>query len=396
MQVGTAQAHHSACAVLRRKGPLVKAKYPSLLCYAPLRIIPLSLTWQGRLLREEPMTNSPGQPLRIALDAMGGDFGPPETVAAAVAAVTAGQGRIAVLLVGDPEAVQPELERQGGQGLPIKLVPSEGVILDSESPLQALRAKPKSSTVVGVGMVKEGIADAFVTMGSTGAAMAASALLLGLMEGLERPALGGPIIGYAPKTVIIELGSSIDCRPSQLVDFAALGVTFSRAFLEVPDPRVGLLSVGAEESKGNRQTREAFPLFQASGLNFVGNVEGHDLSADKADVIVCDGFVGNILLKTLEGLGEGLSRYVTERLAGHVSEADATAIGQEVYHLLNRTEHNGGGPLFGVKGNVIVGHGRTKATGIAQAINTAVRVFEMGLAGKMEEELNSLRSRIAG
>ncbi len=341
------------------------------------------------------MTNSPAQPLRIALDAMGGDYGPPETVAAAVAAVTEGRGRVAVLLVGDPEAVQPELERQAGQGLPIKLIPSEGVILDSESPMQALRAKPKASALVGVGMVKEGIADAFVTMGSTGATMAASALLLGMMEGLERPALGGPIIGYAPNTVLIELGSSIDCRPSQLVDFAALGVAFSRTYLEVAEPRVGILSVGEEESKGNRQTREAFALFQASGLNFVGNVEGHDLGAGKADVVVCDGFVGNILLKTIEGLGDGLSKYITERLSGHVSGEDAAAIGRDLYDLLNRTEYNGGGPLFGIKGNVVVGHGRSSAAGIARAVNTAARLCETGLNGKMEEELNALRSRTA-
>lgn len=327
---------------------------------------------------------------------MGGDYGPQETVAAAIAAVSEGRGRVAVLLVGDADAVQPEIERLGGGGLPIKLVPSEGVILDSESPLQALRAKPKASAVVGVGMVKEGMADAFVTMGSTGAAMAASALLLGMMEGLERPALGGPILGYAPTTVFMELGSSIDCRPSQLVDFAALGVAFSRTYLEVADPRVGILSVGTEESKGNRQSKEAFPLFQASGLNFVGNLEGHDLGGDKADVIVCDGFVGNILLKTVEGLGVDISRYVKDRLASHLSEADATAISQDVYDLLNRTEYNGGGPLFGVKGNVIVGHGRAKSHGIARAVNTAVRVCETGLAAKMEEELNTLRARTAG
>ncbi|MCY4624422.1 MAG: phosphate acyltransferase PlsX [Chloroflexi bacterium] len=341
------------------------------------------------------MTNSPGQPLRIALDAMGGDYGPPETVAGAVAAVTEGRGRVAVLLVGDADAVQPEVDRQGGGGLPIKVIPSEGVILDSESPLQALRAKPKASAVVGVGMVKEGIADAFVTMGSTGAAMAASALLLGMMEGLERPALGGPILGYAPTTVFMELGSSIDCRPSQLVDFAALGVAFSRTYLDVTDPRVGILSVGTEEGKGNRQSREAFPLFQASGLNFVGNLEGHDLGSDKADVVVCDGFVGNILIKTIEGLGEDLARYVTGRLASHLSEADAAAVGQDIYYLLNRIEYNGGGPLFGIKGNVIVGHGRARANGISRAVHTAVRVCETGLAGKMEEELNSLRTRTA-
>lgn len=341
------------------------------------------------------MANSPAQPLRIALDAMGGDYGPPETVAAAVAAVTEGHGRVAVLLVGDPDAVQPELNRQAGPGLPIKLIPSEGVILDSESPMQALRAKPKASALIGVGLVKEGIADAFVTMGSTGATMAASALLLGMMEGLDRPALGGPILGYAPGTVLIELGSSIDCRPSQLVDFAAMGVAFSRTYLEVADPRVALLSVGEEESKGNRQTREAFPLFQASGLNFVGNVEGHDLGAGKADVIVCDGFVGNILLKTIEGLGESLSRYVTERLAGHLSAEEAAAIGRDLYDVLNRTEYNGGGPLFGIRGNVVVGHGRAGAPGIARAVNTAARLCEINLVGKMEEELNALRSRIA-
>lgn len=341
------------------------------------------------------MTNSHAQPLRIALDAMGGDYGPQETVAGAVAAVTEGKGRVAVLLVGDPAEVQPELDRQGADRLPIKLIPSEGVILDGESPMQALRAKPKASCVVGVGMVKEGIADAFVTMGSTGATMAASALLLGMMEGIERPALGGPFIGLAPKTVVIELGSSIDCRPSQMLDFAALGVAFSRTYLEVPDPRVGILSVGEEESKGNRQTRDAYPLFQASGLNFVGNIEGHDLGADKADIVVCDGFVGNILLKTIEGLGDGLSRYMAERLKGHVPAEEAGAISQDLYDLLNRTEYNGGGPLFGIKGNVVVGHGRAKAAGIARAVSTAARLCETGLIAKMEEELNALRARTA-
>ncbi len=341
------------------------------------------------------MTNSHTQPFRIALDAMGGDYGPKETVAGAVAAVTEAKGRVAVLIVGDPAEVQPELDRHGGDRLPIKLVPSEGVILDGESPMQALRAKPKASCIVGVGMVKEGIADAFVTMGSTGATMAASALLLGMMEGIERPALGGPFIGLAPRTVIMELGSSIDCRPSQLLDFAALGVAFSRTYLEVSDPRVGILSVGAEEGKGNRQSRDAYPLFQDSGLNFVGNVEGHDLGEDKADVVVCDGFVGNILLKTIEGLGDGLSRYMAERLKGHVAQDEADAISRDLYDLLNRTEYNGGGPLFGIKGNVVVGHGRANAAGIARAVNTAARLCEIDLVAKMEEELNSLRARTA-
>jgi len=337
------------------------------------------------------MTSAPTQLLRVALDAMGGDYGPQETVAGAVMAVAA--GGLQVLLVGDPAAIQPEIDRHAAGDLPLKIIPSEGVIADGESPLQALRAKPKASAIVGVGLVKEGLADTFVTMGSTGAAMAASALLLGLMEGIERPALGGPMYGLAPKTVLLELGSSIDCRPSQLLDFAALGVAFSRAYLEVPNPRVALLSVGSEESKGNKQTREAFALFQQSSLNFIGNVEGHDLAVETADVIVCDGFVGNILLKTLEGLGDTLSAYMKTRLSALLPEADATAVSRDVYDLLNRTEHTGGGPLFGVKGNIIVGHGRARASGIAGAINTAKRLSEISLIAKMEEELASLRSR---
>ena len=339
------------------------------------------------------MTSASTQSFRVSLDAMGGDFGPPETVAGAVAAVSA--GGVHVLLVGDPDAIQPEIERHSAQNLPLTIVPSEDVIRDGESPLQALRAKPKASVIIGVGLVKQGLADAFVTMGSTGAAMAASAFGLGMMPGIERPGLGGPMYGLAPHTVLIELGSSIDCRPAQLINFAALGVAFAKTYLEIPNPRVALLSVGSEETKGNKQTKEAFPVFQQSGLNFVGNVEGHDLAVNTADVVVCDGFVGNILLKTLEGLGDTLAAYMKERLSGLLPEADAAAVSQDVYDLLNRTEHTGGGPLFGIKGNVVVGHGRAHASGIAGAIATAKRLGELSLTAKMEEELAAIRASVA-
>ena len=339
------------------------------------------------------MTSASTSPFRVSLDAMGGDFGPSETVAAAVAAVAAGD--LHVLLVGDPTEIQVEIERHSAQDLPLTIVPSEDVIRDGESPLQALRAKPKASAIIGVGLVKEGLADAFVTMGSTGAAMAASAFGLGMMPGIERPGLGGPMYGLAPKTTLIELGSSIDCNPTKLLNFAALGVAFARTYLDVTNPRVALLSVGSEETKGNKQTKEAFPVFQQSGLNFIGNVEGHDLAVNTADVIVCDGFVGNILLKAMEGLGVSLAAYMKERLSGLVSEADAAAVSQDIYDILNRTEHTGGGPLFGVKGNVIVGHGRARAIGIAGAIATAKRLGELSLTSKMEEELATIRASVA-
>ena len=335
------------------------------------------------------MTNYNARAFRVSLDAMGGDFGPSETVPAAIEAVASKD--LEVLLVGDPKEIQAEITRYSAQALPLQIIPSEGVIRDDESPLQALRAKPKASAVIGVGLVKEGLADAFVTMGSTGAAMAASAFGLGLMEGIDRPALGGPIYGLAEKTVLIELGSSIDCNPTKLLNFAALGVAFARTYLDIENPRVALLSVGSEANKGNKQMKETFPVFQQSGLNFIGNVEGHDVVSDTADVIVCDGFVGNILLKAFEGIGDTLATYMKQRLSGLLSDADASSVSQDVYDLLNRTEHTGGGPLFGIKGNVIVGHGRARATAISGAIATAKRLGEISLTAKMQEELASIQ-----
>ena len=239
--------------------------------------------------------------VRIAVDAMGGDNAPGEVVAGAVAA--AREGGVQILLVGDPEQVQAELARHDASRLPIMPVPSEGIILEGEPPAMALRQKPRASILVSTGLVKQGKAHASVTMGSTGAAMAAAAVVLGLSEGVDRPALGGPVVGVSPNTFIIDLGTNVDCRPAQMLSFAVIGDVFARQFWGVERPRVALLSVGEESGKGNRQVREVTELLEKSGLNFIGNVEGNDLSADKAEVVVCDGFVGNIVMKLTEGLG---------------------------------------------------------------------------------------------
>ena len=326
--------------------------------------------------------------VRIAVDAMGGDFAPEETVKGAISA--AAQGGVQILLAGDPEAIQTELARNQAGNLPIVPVPSQGVIEEGEPPIQALRQKPRASVVVAAGLVKEGKADALVSMGSTGATMAASAFALGLMDGIERPALGGPIIGLAPNTVILDVGSNLDCRPSQLLRFGALGAAFARTYLGTANPRVALLSVGAEEGKGNRQVKEAFEVFQASGLNFVGNVEGNDLAAGRADVVVCDGFVGNVVMKLAEGLGEALAGHLKTRLAELLPSEETEKVGQEVFDLLNRAERAGGGPLFGVKGIAVVGHGRAQASAVARAIQTARHAIEVNLLQSMEEELTRL------
>lgn len=314
----------------------------------------------------------------IALDAMGGDFGPKETVRGAVMA--AAKGVVNVLLVGDEQAVQQELDSQDAAGLAIQVVPSEGVIVEGEHPARALLSKPRSSIAVCAGLLKEGKADAFVSMGSTGASMAASVLALGLFPGLARPALGGPFIGLAPKTTIIDIGANIDSKPEQLLNFGALGASFQRVYMGTANPRVGLLSVGSEEGKGNKQVQEAFPLFKASGLNFVGNIEGNDIFADRADVVVCDGFVGNVLLKYTEGLAEAAARSLARALG-----PDSEAV-RQIKGLVSVDEH-GAGPLFGVQGLAMAGHGRTLGEGIATAIALAQRCLDIDLVGHMREDL---------
>jgi glycerol-3-phosphate acyltransferase PlsX len=323
-------------------------------------------------------------PIRVAVDAMGGDYAPGETVKGAMAALE--MNNIELLLVGDAGAVAEELNKFDLEGKTVEIVPSVGKISDDEHPMHAFRQKPEASIIVGTKLVKAGQADVLVSLGSTGASMATAALVLGMMEGLERPCIGGPFLGLAPRTVLMDLGSNVDCRPSQLLNFAALGSVFAHRFLGTENPRVALLSVGAEKSKGNRQVQESYQLFEESHLNFVGNVEGMDFFNDRADVIVCDGFVGNILIKFTEGMGTALGGYLGRLLSPYMSEEQMKGVFNELWQTTN-LPRTMGGPLFGVNGAVIVGHGSSRADGVAGAINTAVHYVEMGLLDSMQEEL---------
>ena len=325
--------------------------------------------------------------VRVAVDAMGGDYAPHETVKGAVAALE--QNAMELLLVGDPEPVQAELDRYDRHGKSARVVPSRGLIGDDEHPLHAFRQKPDASVIVATKLVKDGQADVVVSLGSTGASMGTAALVLGMMEGLERPCIGGPFLGLAPRTILMDLGSNVDCRPSQLLNFAALGSVFAHRFLGTDNPRVALLSVGSEKSKGNRQVQESYQLFEESHLNFVGNVEGMDFFGDKADVIICDGFVGNILIKFTEGMGTALGGYLSRQLSAYMTEEQM----RDVFNSLWRTTNLPrvmGGPLFGVNGAVVVGHGSSKSEGVAGAIGTAVRYVQMGMVESMREELQEI------
>ena len=245
--------------------------------------------------------------VRVAVDAMGGDYAPEETVSGAVE--SARKGVAHVMLVGDPDKVQAELAKHETDGLPISTYPSEGVVVEGDSPATVLRQKRRASILVATNRVKKGEADAVVTMGSTGAAMASAAILLGVIKGIERPALGGPIIGLAPRTAIIDLGTNVDCKPTQLLGFAVIGHVFAQQFWGTKEPRVATLSVGAEAGKGNQLVKDASELISSSSLNFVGNIEANELVDGKVDVAVCDGFVGNVVMKLTEGLGRAMSEH---------------------------------------------------------------------------------------
>ena len=340
------------------------------------------------------MPKEPGpisSPVRVVVDAMGGDYGPEETVSGALQALRA--DNIELILVGAAEEVQAQLTGRDTAGKRVEVVASEGKIEDEEHPIQALRHKPQASILVATHLLGSGKADALVSMGSTGASMASAVLVLGLMEGLERPCIGGPFLGLAPRTVLLDMGSNVDCRPTTLLNFGALGAVFARKFLDIPDPTVALLSVGAETAKGNRQVQESYHLFQESYLNFIGNVEGMDFFTQRADVIVCDGFVGNILMKYTEGFGTALFPFLREQLSSRLNPQEVEEIAASLWELTN-LPRTMGGPLFGVNGAVVLGHGSCKADGVAGAINTATRCVQSDLVQSMREELFRMNSQL--
>jgi len=327
--------------------------------------------------------------VKVAVDAMGGDYAPVEIVKGAVQA--ARRGGVEIILVGPLARLEEELASYDWKGLPIKLHDAPQFIRDGEPPAVALRAKPNASVMVAARLVREGEADAALSMGHTGAVMIAARWAFGNIEGMERPVGGGVPFGLAPRTVVLDLGPNVDCKPRQFVQFAVLGVAYARCLLGLDSPTVALLANGSEEGKGNRQSREAYQLLQKSGLNFIGNVEGWDLLSDRANVIVCDGFVGNVLLKFGEGLGAALARWLRERLASLLPSTEIQRLTDELQEMMDIEKRFGGVPLLGVKGVMVVGHGRCRASGIEKAIGQARLAVESHLIETMEEELAKIR-----
>lgn len=327
---------------------------------------------------------------KVVVDAMGSDHAPQAEIDGALAA-TRDLG-IGVILVGQPEKVIPELRRcrWRGQGdLGIEFVEAEEVIGMDEPVATAVRRKKKSSLRIGTKLVIEGRADGFVSAGNTGAAMATAKMVIGMLPGVDRPALAAmiPTKGSRP-TLLLDVGANAECKAFHLAQFAIMGDAYCRAVLGTAKPSVGLMSIGEEEAKGNDLTKEAFPLLrELSSLNFVGNVEGRDVFTGAVDVIVTDGFTGNVMLKLSEGLTEAmLSMIKRELIASAMTRAGAMLAKPAFRNIKKRLDYAeyGGAPLLGVRRIVMIGHGRSNARAIRNAIRS-VKEFSEHRAGERIE-----------
>lgn len=320
--------------------------------------------------------------MRIALDAMGTDDAPSVEVAGAVSAVSADPD-LQVLLVGDEAVVAESLKRYPNSRR-IGVVHAPERITSADSPARALRRRPRSSIGVGLALQKSGDADAFVSAGSTGAVMAASLLVLRSMAGVDRPTVGALLPTSKGPTLLADSGANIECRPRQLLQFARLGAIYMQDLLGVARPRVGLLNVGAEPTKGPEMVLEAHRLLARSDLRFVGNVEGRDIIHHPCDVLVCDGFVGNVLLKFYESV----AGFLVHKLRSRMDPDRLDAGIEEVFRMFDYTER-GGAPLLGVNGVSIICHGGSPPKAIGAAIGVAARAVRRDMVAHMARDLAS-------
>ncbi|MFH1576136.1 MAG: phosphate acyltransferase PlsX [Candidatus Margulisiibacteriota bacterium] len=325
--------------------------------------------------------------VRIALDAMGGDFAPAEIVKGAVLASQ--ELSVEIILVGDPQKVGQELQKYKDKGkLPV--VAASEVIGMDESPAQAVKQKKDASINVAVSLVKEGKADAIVSAGNTGALMAASLFKLGRIPGIERPAIAGEFPLPAGKVILLDLGANVDCKAKHLQQFALMGSLYAKHTMHIENPRVGLLNIGEEKEKGNELTREAWPLLKELPINFIGNVESKEILQGKADVIVCDGFVGNLILKFGESLGASVFQMLKSELSkGVMNKIGLAFLLPALFRLRKKVTYDdyGGAPLLGIAGTVFKAHGRAKAPAIKNAIRETVEAVNGDMTSKLRENL---------
>jgi glycerol-3-phosphate acyltransferase PlsX len=329
--------------------------------------------------------------LTIAVDAMGGDNAPKAEIEGAIRA--ASELDLRVILVGQEDVVRQELAKHArADSLPIEIRHAAEVITMEDSAAKVVRSKKNSSIHLAARLVRDGEADGFVSAGNTGAVMATAKMIQGMIRGVERPALASafPTLKGTP-VVVVDVGANVDSTPAMLAQFAVMGEIYSRYIFKIRSPRVGLLSIGEEEHKGNDLTRAATPLLKCLPLRFIGNVEGRDIYSGLADVVVCDGFIGNVALKVSEGLVEMLQSMLRESLEATVTRKLGYVLSKEAYRdFRKRVDYAeyGGAPLLGVKGVSIICHGRSNANAIKNAIRVASEFAHSKINEKIGAELD--------
>jgi phosphate acyltransferase len=327
--------------------------------------------------------------MRIAIDAMGGDDGPASIIDGAL--VAARHLQIGLVLVGEGATIDRELARHPrAAALDLRIVDTPEFIAMEEPAASALRRKPRASVRLAAEAVRDGAAEAFFSAGHTGASVVAALGAFGRLPGVDRPALATIIPTRGQPAVLLDSGATVECRPQYLVQFAVMGAAYARVALGCRSPRVGLLSVGEEESKGNDLTREAHQLLKTAPVNFVGNVEGRDVYAGHADVIVCDGFTGNVTLKISEGLVETVQQLLHDELTATFGTRVGYLLSRQAYRRFRKrvdSAEYGGAPLVGVNGLCLIGHGRSSAKAVRNAVAMAARFVSQDLIEKLSRDV---------
>ncbi len=326
----------------------------------------------------------------IAVDAMGGDHAPSAIVEGAVLA--AREGDVEVILVGVDEKIQEELDKHDVDQLPIRIEHAEQIVDMHDAPGKVLRSKRKSSIKIGLDLVKAGSADAFVSAGNTGAVLAFSTLILRPLKGVSRPAITVQLPTLQGSSLLLDAGANVDCKPIQLFQFGVMGHAFAKYIIGKEEPRVGILSIGEEDGKGNEITKEVFHMLKKSHVNFIGNVEGKEVYRGNADVVVCDGFTGNVALKISESLAEMIGKNLKAMFSRNwKSKLGYFLLKDQLAEFKKKVDHSetGGAPLLGINGVCIIAHGSSSPKAIKNAIKRANELAEKKINDHIREDIES-------
>ncbi|MHC4941826.1 MAG: phosphate acyltransferase PlsX [Planctomycetota bacterium] len=325
--------------------------------------------------------------VRIAIDAMGGDKAPLAIVEGAIRALREEFARPGeIILVGRENEVSQIIKDHGALEMDIEVIHASQVVEMNETPIDALRRKGESSIVKSIRLLKEGKAQAIISAGNTGAVVAGSVFLLGMLEGIRRPGIGVLFHTLSGTCSLIDVGANVNCKPIQLFQYGLMAANYLTCVMSIENPRIGMINIGEEDEKGTNLLRETHALFENSPLNFVGNIEGQDLFSGKCDVVVCDGFVGNVILKVSEGLGSYFQTALVDYL--HREAGDEKNLWQRVFEdLVSKLDYAeyGGAPLLGVDGNVFICHGRSNP----RAISNAIRIARISVEQKVNEHITT-------